>query len=44
MATFSVKLMEELLNCNICLNQYDEGIRNPKLMQCLHVINLQSRY
>ncbi|EFX82382.1 hypothetical protein DAPPUDRAFT_316826 [Daphnia pulex] len=41
MATLSVKLLEELVTCNICLNQYDEGIRKPKFLQCSHTICLE---
>lgn len=41
MATLSVKLLEELVTCNICLNQYDERIRKPKFLQCSHTICLE---
>ncbi|EFX82378.1 hypothetical protein DAPPUDRAFT_302628 [Daphnia pulex] len=41
MATSSVETLEELVTCNICLNQYDEEIRKPKFLQCSHTICLE---
>ncbi|KAG0725179.1 EGF domain-specific O-linked N-acetylglucosamine transferase [Chionoecetes opilio] len=35
---FEFRSVKEALDCPVCLEQYNEGLHNPKMMPCLHTL------